>query len=99
MYARMTILEGRPDAIDSAASTVETDVLPVVREHRGFRGFTVMADRSSGQMIGVSYWEAREDMDASEEAVRASRQRAAEASGTTSAPVVEHYEILLDVEE
>ncbi len=99
MHVRMTILEGSPDRIDSAASAVESDVLPVLREQRGFRGFTAMADRSSGRLIGLSYWDSSEDMERSEEAVRPTRQRSARASGATSAPEVEHYEVLLDVEE
>jgi heme-degrading monooxygenase HmoA len=36
----------------------------------GFNGFTLIADRSSGKVIGVSFWESEEAMQASEDAVK-----------------------------
>ena len=98
VYARMTVLDGQPDQIDATAAGIESDILPILREQAGFRGFTFMADRSSGRLIGTSYWDSEEDMKASEESVRPSRERAAAASGASGEPVVERYEVLVDVE-
>ena len=98
MYARMTVLDGETDRIDAAAAGIESDILPILREQAGFRGFTLIADRASGRLIGTSYWDSEEAMTASEEAVRPSRERAAAASGASGGPVVERYEVLVDVE-
>jgi heme-degrading monooxygenase HmoA len=99
MHARMTVIEGSPEQIERVAGSVEDDVLPTLRQQNGFTGFTVMGDRSSGRVIALSYWSSESDMQASEEAVRGSRERAAEAVGAGGGPRVEHYAVLIDVEE
>jgi heme-degrading monooxygenase HmoA len=99
MHARMTVLEGDPGRIDDVAGQVEGDVLPLLRQQGGFKGFTVVADRSSGRIVATSYWASESDMRASEDAVRPSRERAAETVGAAGGPRVEHYEVLLDVQE
>ena len=70
----------------------------MLREQSGFKGFTVLGDRSSGRVVAMSYWNSEGDMQASEEAVRESREGAAQVIGA-SAPQVTHYEVLLDVED
>ena len=99
MHARMTVIEGSPERIDEAVGQVESDVLPVLRQQSGFKGFTVMGDRSSGRIAATSYWDSEDQMRASEDAVRPSRERAAEAVGAAGGPRVEHYEVLIDVED
>jgi heme-degrading monooxygenase HmoA len=58
-----------------------------------------MADRSSGRLVAVSYWESESDMQASEDATRESREAAAEVAGASGGPRVERYEVLLDLEQ
>jgi heme-degrading monooxygenase HmoA len=96
MHARTTTIEGQPDAIDEAVRQVESEVLPLLREQAGFKGFTLHVDRSSGKVVGTSYWESQQAMDASEEAVSAPREEAARRGGASSAPVVERYEVVID---
>jgi heme-degrading monooxygenase HmoA len=99
MHARMTVLEGSADRLDEAVGQVESEVLPLLRQQSGFKGFTVMGDRSSGRIVATSYWGSEAAMKASEDAVRPSRERAAEAVGAAGGPRVERYEVLIDVEE
>jgi heme-degrading monooxygenase HmoA len=99
MHARMTVLEGSPERLDDVVDQVESEVLSLLRQQSGFKGFTVLGDRSSGRVIATSYWSSEGDMQASEDAVRDSRERAAEAVGATGGPRVERYEVLIDVEE
>lgn len=96
MHARTTTIEGQPDAIDDAVRQVEAQVLPILREQAGFKGFTLHVNRSSGKVMGTSYWESQEAMDASEEAVRAPRDEAARRGGASGAPAVEYYEVIID---
>ncbi len=95
MHARMTTIEGQADRIDEAVSEVESTVLPVLKEQDGFKGFTVHVNRSTGKIVGTSYWESQEAMEASEEAIRPSREDAAERAGAT-APTVEQFEVAID---
>jgi heme-degrading monooxygenase HmoA len=98
MHARMTVMEGTPDRMDAAASQIEDDVLPLLRQQDGFKGFTVMGDRSTGKVVAVSFWESEQALKASDDAVRASRERSAQAVGASAGPRVEHYEVIVDVE-
>ena len=96
MHARVTTLQLQPDRLDQAISRLEEEDLPSWRELDGFRGFTLVADRSSGKVIGTSYWDSEEEMRASEEAIRPGRERTAETGGASSAPQVETFEVALD---
>jgi len=96
MRARATTLRLDPSRIDDAVRRLEAEDLPSWRRLDGFKGFTLLVDRSSGKVVGTSYWESEEAMQASEDAVAPSRQRAAEAGGASDAPVVERFEVALD---
>jgi heme-degrading monooxygenase HmoA len=92
----MTTLDMDPARIDEAVAQVEEEDLPTWRDIDGFKGFTLLIDRSSGKAVGTSYWATQEQMQASEDAVKASRERAAETGGATSPPQVERFEVALD---
>lgn len=96
MHARITTIEGQPDRIDEVVGQIEADVLPVLREQDGFKGFTVHMDRSGGKVVGISYWESEQAMQASEQAVRGPREQAAEQAGASGGPSVEHFEVAVD---
>ncbi len=92
MYARVTTLEGPPDKIDDATRHVREQVLPQLQKMDGFKGFVALADRQSGKVLGVAFWESEEVLRATEEAVSRVRSGAAEATGGTVADV-EQYEV------
>ncbi len=96
MHARMTTIQMDPDRIDQAVSQLEEQDLPGWKELDGFRGFTLFADRSSGKVFGISYWDSKEHMDSAEEVVKDARRRAAEAGGASDEPQVERFEVALD---
>ena len=88
-----------PQRIDDALRQVEQNDIPAFREIDGFRGFTVLVDRSSGKVVATSYWDSEEQMRASEDAVKEARERAAETGGASSEAQVERYEVALDTFE
>ena len=96
MHARCTTVQMDPGRIDDAIRQLESDDLPRWKEIDGFKGFTLLVDRASGKVVGTSFWDSKEAMDASEDAVAPSRQRAAEAGGASGPPTVERYEVALD---
>src|SRR5687767_9960741 len=98
MHARLNRIDASSERIDDAARRAEEVLLPLLQGMDGFRGFTALADRSTGAQVAISYWESEEAMRASEEAVRQPRKAAVEAAGGRSDDVVvERYEVLLHV--
>jgi heme-degrading monooxygenase HmoA len=95
MHARVTTLQGDPDRADDVAARLRSDDVPGFEQLDGFKGMTMMVDRDSGKMIALTFWESAEALQASEEAVKDARSRAAERGGA-STPQVERYEVLFD---
>jgi hypothetical protein len=95
MHARITTIQGDPGRIDAAVQKARDDVLPILKEQQGWKGFTVMADRSSGKLVGISFFDSEDTLRASDEAVAESRNRVADESGA-SGPQVEFFEVVID---
>jgi heme-degrading monooxygenase HmoA len=94
MYARVTTIEGLPDKMDDATRHVQEQTLPQLQKMDGFKGFAALADRQSGKLLGVAFWEDEEALRATEEAVSSVRSGAAEAASGTVAGV-EQYEVVV----
>jgi heme-degrading monooxygenase HmoA len=96
MHARVSTIQLDPARIDEAVSDFEEQDLPDFKRMAGFRGFTLLIDRTSGKVIGTSYWSSREQMEASEDEGERTRQRVAERGRSQSPPAVERFEVALD---
>jgi heme-degrading monooxygenase HmoA len=96
MHARVTTLELDPDRLDEAVAQLEEEDLPQFKSIDGFRGFTLLLDRKSGKVVATSYWATLEHMQASEEAMAATRERAAETGNAKGDPEIERFEVALD---
>ena len=96
MHARVTTIQMDPARLDEAIAQVEEEDLPTWKSLDGFKGYTLLLDRSSGKVIGTSYWATQEQMQNSEDAVAESRQRAADTGGAEQPPQVERFEVALD---
>jgi heme-degrading monooxygenase HmoA len=96
MHARLSTIRMDPARIDEAVSEFEEQDLPAFRQIDGFRGFTLLLDRTSGKVVGTSYWSSREQMEASEGEGDRARQRVADRGGSQSPAAVERYEVALD---
>lgn len=96
MHARTGTIQVSPDTIDEAVRRLEEDQLPRYREMQGYKGFTAMADRQSGKVIGISFWESEADREASEQLGAEAREQIASTGGSGSEPVAERFEVLLD---
>ena len=96
MWARQTRVKADPAKLDQVLEQVRNAVQPALEGADGYKGFTVLVDRESGELIGTSYFESREAVEASESAVRGPRDQAAQAAG--AAPEVRFYEVVIDTE-
>jgi heme-degrading monooxygenase HmoA len=92
VYARMSTLEGLPDEMDEGLRQVKAHVLPLLQQQDGFKGFIALGDRQSGELIGITFWESEQAMQASEEVGERTRRDAAEATSDTIEDV-ERYEV------
>lgn len=94
MHARVTRLEASADLLDEMTRQFEEHTVPVLEGLDGYRGYTLLGDRSNGVAMAVTYWESEGDMQASEDAVAPERDRAAQAAEAASGPTVERYEVV-----
>src|SRR5438045_935549 len=95
MHARIGRISFSPDKAEEATNNVKQNVVPRLEQRDGFKGFTLLIDRSSGEGLGISFWE-------SEEALRATASLADEVRGKGAESVegsdqgMTEYEVTLD---
>lgn len=94
MHARVTRLDASAERLDAMSNEFEEKTVPVLRGLDGYQGYVLLGDRESGGAIAVTYWDSEDAMKLSEDAVKAERQRAAEAAEVRDEPSVERYEVL-----
>jgi heme-degrading monooxygenase HmoA len=97
MWARQTRVQADPAKLDQAIEQIRNTVQPALEQADGYKGFTVLIDRDSGELVGTSYFESREAVEASESAVRGPRDEAAQVAGAAT-PDVRFYEVVIDTE-
>ena len=95
MHARTGTLQVSPERVEDVVRVVRDEQLPLYRQQDGYKGFTVLADRGSGKVIGVSFWEDEDALRAADQLGREARAAAAEASGADE-PAVDVFEVVLD---
>ena len=96
MHARTGTLNVSPERIDEVVSMLQERQIPQYREQQGYKGFTVLADREAGVIVGISFWESEGDLEASEELGIQARSDAGETGQASGEPQVSRYEVLLD---
>ena len=79
MYVRISTVEGDASKIDDAVATINEKVLPVLKGIEGFTAANFLADRSSGKLVGIAFWESESALAASDEAVNPIRTAVADA--------------------
>jgi heme-degrading monooxygenase HmoA len=92
MHARMSKLEGAIAEMDEGLRDVKEHVLPILQQQEGFKGFIALGNRQSGELIGITFWESEQAMQASEEVGDRMRSETAEDTGEAIEDV-ERYEV------
>jgi heme-degrading monooxygenase HmoA len=95
MNARMGRVSISSDKADDMISHVRENVVPKYEGSDGFKGFTLLVDRSKGQAIGISFWDSEETMHASDELGDQARTGAASAGGGSDEGR-EYFEVAID---
>jgi quinol monooxygenase YgiN len=91
VYARSTMIRGRPESVDEGVMFCRDEVLPMCREMPGCLGLSMIVDRESGRCVVTSSWDSTESMRATTTAIQPLRARAAAIMGGT--PEVAEWEI------
>jgi heme-degrading monooxygenase HmoA len=92
MFARVSTFEGAPEQVDELTRFAGERAMPALKELDGFNGALGLADRQSGKVLAVTFWESEQAMRASEEAANQLRDETAETASETIAGV-ERYEV------
>jgi heme-degrading monooxygenase HmoA len=97
MHARIGRVSFSPERADDLVSQVRETVIPRYEGAEGFKGFTLLLDRSSGEGtgIGISFWESEQAMHATDDIGDQARQQAAQA-GSGSDRGAEFFEVAID---
>jgi heme-degrading monooxygenase HmoA len=95
MHARSGLLQVSPDQVDAAVAALKKQ-MPHYHEAKGFRGFTAMADRQTGRLLGISFWDTEADRDASEDLGAQARNSIQEVGPGDVEPVRETWEVVLE---
>jgi heme-degrading monooxygenase HmoA len=95
--ARLSRLRGPADKIDETVRFAEESILPAVRLIEGARGVLGLADRKSGDVTIITFWENAEAMRASEQEADRLRSQTAEKSGGTITGVERYDAVLMEV--
>ena len=92
--ARISLLEGSPDSIDSSVDMSRDDTLPKVRAIDGNVGAIGLADRDSGRISLITLWDSTDSMRASEQEADQLRERTADVGGQRITRVA-RYEVAM----
>src|SRR5688572_16747619 len=93
MFARISTIEAEPGRIDDGVKAINETVLPTLKGVDGFRAANFLADRSTGRLVGVAFWDSEEAMKASATAVDPIRTAVADAMDGKIVGV-ESYEVV-----
>ena len=91
MYARSTMIRGRPELVENGIVFCRYQVLAMCQELPGCVGLSMIVDRESGRSITTTAWDSIESMHASATVMQPVRDGAAETLG--GAPEVAEWEI------
>jgi len=95
MNARIGRVSFSPDRADDMIGHVRDTIVPGYEGKDGFKGFTLLLDRSGGEGIGISFWESEQAMHATDDLGAQAREGAAGAGGGSDQGVA-HYEVAID---
>lgn len=93
MYARLTIVQMKPDLLDETVKLYEDDVIPAAKSQKGFRGAYLLSDSKSGKGVSITLWDSEEEAIANEKSGYYQDQVNKFKDYFTAPPVREGYEV------
>lgn len=97
-YARVTPVQVPTEGIEPGIETFREQVVSTARSLPGYKGATLLVDRSSGKGIGMTFWESEDARAAANDKMNEARAATLQAMGVdpSSVPAPEMYEVAAD---
>ena len=96
MHVRAVTVQIQPGKTQEAIDLVKDSVLPAAKAQKGFQGFYLMTDASSGKGLAISVWDTEADMMAGESSGYYQEQIAKFGSLFAGPPTTDHYELSVE---
>lgn len=95
MYARLVTGLIAPDKLDQAIRLWRDSVAPSVKQQKGLKSARLLVERKTGKIASIGLWETEADVQGT---VEWNQGQIAKFAGLfTTAPLVEHYEVVAEV--
>jgi heme-degrading monooxygenase HmoA len=96
MHARSGAFQLSPDKVDDAIQAFKDEQLPKYQRQSGYKGFTLLANRETGRVIGISFWETDSDLHSADELGRQAREDIQQRGGGEGDIERVDWEVVLD---
>ncbi|MBN2409023.1 MAG: antibiotic biosynthesis monooxygenase [Candidatus Aminicenantes bacterium] len=93
MYARVTVINVKPDKVDEAIALYANSVVPAAKSQQGFIGLYLLSDKPTGKGMAITMWESEMDALANERSRYYQEQLVKFIEFFQSPPIREGYEI------
>jgi heme-degrading monooxygenase HmoA len=96
MHARSGEFELSSDGLDEAINSFRDEFLPRYQQQSGYKGFTLLANRETGQLMGISFWESESDIQGSDDLGQQTREEMHRRGGGQGAIQRTDWEVVVD---
>jgi heme-degrading monooxygenase HmoA len=93
MFARITIIQIRPDSLDKAIEIFGESVIPAAKTQKGYHSLHLLTDRATGKGIAIGFWESEADALANEQSGYYQEQVGKFKDIMVAPPIRESYEV------
>ena len=66
MFTRNVIMHLRPNSVERYTTTLQNEVIPLLRQQKGFQDEISFVNRAGTEATGISLWKTKEDAEAYE---------------------------------
>jgi heme-degrading monooxygenase HmoA len=92
VFARVITVQAPPDGFDGVIRFVQ-EQLPGAQAQPGFKGFYLLTDRDTGNVVTISLWDTQDDIRALEALAARVNSEAEESIGVAPPPPAKIYQV------
>lgn len=96
MFARVTTLQVRTDAIDGVIKIFNESVVPAAQSQKGFKRILLFLDRETGKAHSIALWETQQDAVDNEKSLYYQEQLTKFLPFYKEPPVKEGFDVIVD---
>jgi heme-degrading monooxygenase HmoA len=92
MFVRASTVIADPSKADDATRFYTDQMVPAIKETPGFVGALLMIDRATGKSLGLTFWDTKDALQASEDTANKLRSQGV-SQVEAQPPTVERFEV------